>query len=91
VLKSAIAGQHFASTITMHPSSTDSPVPDGTANTAFLKGCQRPERGRGQVTATFLLETLRGSPRPPVATHADGAAEFQRLSWPHVTVGTLRK
>ena len=94
VLHSAIAGQHFTSTTTLHVSSTDSPVPGGgTANTAFLKGgAQGPNAVAATVTATFWLETLQGQ---SVATQLQYSQtvllNFNGLSWPHITVGTLRK
>ena len=94
VLHSAIAGQHFTSTTTLHVSSTDSPVPGGgTANTAFLKGgAQGPNAVAATVTATFWLETLQGQSAPTQLQYSQTVLlNFNTLSWPHITVGTLRK
>ncbi len=94
VLDSAIAGQHITSTTTLHVSSTDSPVPGGgTANTAFLKGgAQGPNAVAATVTATFWLETLQGQPASTQLQYSQTVLlNFNGLSWPHVTVGTLHK
>jgi hypothetical protein len=94
VLHAAIAGQHITSTITLHVSTTDSPVPGGgTANTAFLKGGSRgPNAVAASVTAMFWLETLQGQTAPTQLQYSQTVLlNFNNLSWPHVTVGTLRK
>ena len=64
-LHNAIAGQRITSTITLHVSTTDNPVPGGgTANTAFLRGGpQGPNAVAASVTALFWLETLQGGRR----------------------------
>jgi hypothetical protein len=93
-LHSAIAGQHITSTITLHVSTTDSPVPGGgTANTAFLRGgAKGPNAVAASVTATFWLETLEGQTAPTQLQYSQTVLlNFNGLSWPHVTVGTLRK
>jgi hypothetical protein len=94
VLHTAIAGQHITNTITLHVSSTDAPVPGGgTANTAFLKGGpQGPNAVSASVTATFWLQTLQGQTAPTQLQYSQTVLlNFNGLSWPHVTVGTLRK
>jgi hypothetical protein len=94
VLHTAIAGQHITSTITLHVSTTDNPVPGGgTANTAFLKGgSQGPNAVAASVTAMFWLETLEGQAAPTQLQYSQTVLlNFNNLSWPHVTVGTLRK
>jgi hypothetical protein len=94
VLHSAIAGQHFAHTTTLHVSTTDSPVPGGgTANTAFLKGgAQGPNAVAATVTATFWLETLQGQSAPTQLQYSQTVLlNFNGLSWPHITVGTLHQ
>ena len=94
VLHGAIAGQHITSTITLHVSTTDNPVPGGgTANTAFLKGGSHgPNAVAASVTAMFWLETLQGQTAPTQLQYSQTVLlNFNNLSWPHVTVGTLRK
>jgi hypothetical protein len=94
VLHAAIAGQHITSTITLHVSTTDNPVPGGgTANTAFLRGGpQGPNAVTASVTAMFWLETLQGQTAPTQLQYSQTVLlNFNGLSWPHVTVGTLRK
>ena len=98
VLKAAIAAQTITHT-TVLDVTTKSATPltgGGTSNTAFLKGgAQGPNADATQVTATFWIETVKGT---------GGAADFLQLqytqtvmlnfnglSWPHVTVATLRK
>jgi hypothetical protein len=94
VLHAAIAGQHIRSTITLHVSTTDNPVPGGgTANTAFLKGGSHgPNAVAASVTSMFWLETLQGQTAPTQLQYSQTVLlNFNNLSWPHVTVGTLRK
>jgi len=94
VLHSAIANQHITETVTLHVSSTDAPVPGGgTANTAFLKGGNDgPNAVSASVTATFWLETLQGQSAPTQLQYTQTVLlNFNGLSWPHITVGTLRK
>ncbi len=94
VLHAAIAGQHITSTTTLHVTSTDTPVPGGgTANTAFLKGGpQGPNAVTASVVSTFWLETVQGQPAENQLQYSQTVLlNFNGLSWPHVTVGTLRK
>ena len=94
ILQAAIAGQHITSTTTLHVTSTDTPVPGGgTANTAFLKGgADGPNADAVSVSATFWLETLQGQSAPTQLQYAQTVLlNFNTLSWPHITVATLRK
>jgi hypothetical protein len=94
VLHSAITGQQIHATTTLHVASNDAPVPGGgTANTAFLKGGpQGPNAVAASVTATFWLETLAGGTAPTQLQYSQLVLlNFNGLSWPHVTVGTLKK
>jgi hypothetical protein len=94
VLRAAITGQHFHSTTTLHVSTSDAPVPGGgTANTAFLNGgTQGPNAVTARVGATFWLETLQGDTAPTQLQYSQLVLlNFNGLSWPHITVGTLRK
>jgi hypothetical protein len=93
VLVSASAGQQVVSTITLHVSSTDLPVVGGgTENTAFLQGTAGgPNADAVQVTSTFWLETVKGSPDFLQLQYSQTVLlNFNGLSWPHVTVATLR-
>jgi hypothetical protein len=94
ILQAAIAGQHITSTTTLHVTSTDTPVPGGgTANTAFLKGgADGPNAVAVSVNSTFWLETLQGQSAPTQLQYAQTVLlNFNTLSWPHITVATLRK
>jgi hypothetical protein len=94
VLRSAIAGQHITATTTLHVTTGDAPVPGGgTANTAFLKGgAQGPNAVAASVAATFWLETIEGESAPSQLQYSQTVLlNFNGLSWPHVTVGTLHK
>jgi hypothetical protein len=94
VLRSAIAGQQIHATTRLHVSSRDAPLPGGgTANTAFLAGAAHgPNALATQVTATFLLETIRGDTGPRQLQYSQVVLlNFNGLSWPHITVATLTK
>jgi hypothetical protein len=94
ILQAALAGQHITATTTLHVTSTDKPVPGGgTANTAFLKGgAHGPNADAASVNATFWLETLQGQSAPTQLQYAQTVLlNFAGLSWPHITVATLRK
>jgi len=99
VLQTALQGQSIVQTTTLRISSKVGvvPVPDvggGTANIAFLAGNPAPNALAAQVDATFWIETVKG---------ADGEVfeqlqytqtvllNFNGLSWPHVSVATLRR
>ena len=94
ILQAVLAGQHITATTTLHVTSTDLPVPGGgTANTAFLKGgADGPNAVSASVNATFWLETLQGESAPSQLQYAQTVLlNFNGLSWPHITIGTLRK
>ncbi|MGO8887155.1 MAG: heme-binding protein [Streptosporangiaceae bacterium] len=94
VLRSALSGQHIHSTTTLHVATSDPPVSGGgTANTAFLKGAAHgPNALAAHVTATFWLETLQGETEAGQLQYSQLVLlNFNGLSWPHVTVATLRK
>ena len=88
VLKSVIRD------IAPHVTTIDLPTPGGvTANTAFLKGgADGPNATAVSVTATFWLETLQGQSAPTQLQYTQTVLlNFNGISWPHVTVGTLHK
>jgi hypothetical protein len=94
VLTAAIAGQHITSTTALHMTTLNHPVlGGGAANTAFLKGgADGANADAVQATATFWLETLQGQSAPTQLQYTQTVLlNFAGISWPHVTVGTLRK
>ena len=55
-------------------------------------GAQGPNAVTASVSATFWLETVQGQPAPSQLQYAQTVMlNFNGLSWPHITVGTLRK
>jgi len=94
LLKAAIAGQNILSTTTLKISTQPAPiVGGGTANTAFLAGgADGPNALSAVVSATFWIETVQGSPNFLQLQYSQLVLlNFNGLSWPHVTVGTLTK
>ena len=94
VLTAAIAGQHITATTTLHVTTIDLPTPGGgTANTAFLKGgADGPNATAVSAACTFWLETLQGQSAPTQLQYTQTVLlNFNGISWPHVTVGTLHK
>lgn len=96
VLQAAIADQKIIQTVTLKISSLPSPIGGGgTANTAFLQGATA---GNGnadaaQVDATFWIETVQepdGSTFQQLQYSQRVLLNFAELSWPHVSVATLR-
>jgi hypothetical protein len=70
----------------------------GTANTAFLAASGGPPGGNAkatQVEATFWIETIAGTGGHPDKHQLHYTQlvmlDFNGLSWPHITVGTLVK
>jgi len=95
VLTAATAGQRIATTTTLVVSS-DTTMPvlgGGTANTAFLQGGPGgPNAVAARVDATFWIQTSQGSPAPDLLQYSQVVLlNFNGLSWPHVTVATLKK
>jgi hypothetical protein len=95
VLQAAIAGQTILSTTTLHISTRPSAplVGGGTANTAFLAGAaDGPNAVSAEVSATFWIETVKGTPNFLQLQYSQLVLlNFNGLSWPHVTVATLKK
>lgn len=94
VLQAAIAGQTILSTTTLQVSTTPTaPVTGGgTANTAFLAGSAAPNAVSFSVSATFWIELVKGTPNFLQLQYSQLVMlNFNGLSWPHVSVGTLRK
>jgi hypothetical protein len=63
------------------------------ANTAFLKGgADGPNATAVSSACTFWLETLQGQSAPTQLQYTQTVLlNFNGISWPHVTVGTLHK
>ena len=103
-LSQAIAGQTILSTTVLAISSDSSApnsVPDaggGTGNIAFLTGKGTPPAGGPnantlRVTATFWIERVRdkdGREFDQLQYTQRVLLNFNGLSWPHITVATLR-
>jgi hypothetical protein len=97
VLQNDIAGQTITRTVVLTVTSLSTPVPGGgTANTAFLKGApgRAPNADAVQFTAIFWIETVKGQEGQPDFLQLQYTQtvmlDFGGLSWPHVTVATLR-
>ncbi|HEV2865687.1 MAG TPA: heme-binding protein [Allosphingosinicella sp.] len=94
VLQNAISGQNITRTTNLITTTGQTPViGGGTANTAFLQGDTAPNAVAARMDAIFWIEEVE----------EDGAAvlqlqytqtvmlDFAGLSWPHVSVATLRQ
>jgi hypothetical protein len=95
VLQAAIAGQTILATTTLQISTQPTaPITGGgTANTAFLAGgASGPNAVSAFMTATFWIELVKGTPDFFQLQYSQLVMlNFNGLSWPHVTVGTLKK
>jgi hypothetical protein len=82
-----------ATTTTLQVSTHDRSLPGGgAANIAFLKGTDGPNAVTSLVTATFWLQTFQGASHPQRLQYSQLVLlDFNGISWPHVTVATLRK
>jgi hypothetical protein len=94
VLQAAIAGQTILSTTTLKvDTKPTAPVTGGgTSNTAFLNGgAGGPNAVSVEVSATFWIETVKGSPNFLQLQYSQLVLlNFNGLSWPHITVATLK-
>jgi hypothetical protein len=100
VLKQALEGQTIKNTVVLDVSSdTSTPVfGGGLANTAFLQGSpnEGPNARAALVRATFWIETVAGAIADGPDLHQLQYTQtvllnFDGLSWPHITVATLRR
>jgi hypothetical protein len=105
VLTAAIAGQTITHTTVLTintkvpatpPPPTAPNVGGGTDNIAFLRGGPAgPNADSAQMTATFWIERVAAGPHGPAFLQLQYTQtvmlNFNRLSWPHVSVATLRK
>jgi len=93
VLTAAGAGVSVASTTMLQISSDKTPVlGGGTANIAFLQGDTVPNADAALITATFWIQTTQGAVEPDLLQYTQTVLlDFNGLSWPHVSVATLRR
>jgi len=99
VLLDAIQGQDIKSTTVLIISTRHQPVPGGgTANTAFLEAGSSPPGGNAtatEVEAIFWIETVAdqygGADSLQLQYTQTVQLVFNGLSWPHVSVATLKK
>ncbi|MFL5381844.1 MAG: heme-binding protein [Longimicrobiaceae bacterium] len=97
VLEAAIAGQTITHTTVLTVSTLSPPIEGGgTANTVFLQGTSTsaPNASAVQVSAIFWIETVQGGPGQPDYLQLQYTQtvllDFNGLSWPHVSVATLK-
>lgn len=93
ILQAAIAGQHILSTTTLHLDTTLSLAGSGTSNTVFLQGAlDGPNAMSANVSADFYIELVSGTPPFLQLQYSQTVLlQFNNFTWPHVTVGTLKK
>lgn len=93
VLRQALVRQNITSTTRLQVSSaTPDIVGGGVANTAFLVGDSAPNAVAAKVTSTFWLEQLDGEDQASQLQYTQNVLlDFNGLSWPHITVATLRR
>ncbi len=94
VLTSALTELTIASTVRLQVS-TDDTTPilgGGVANTAFLQGGSDGANAvAARVSSTFWLQTIQGSAQPDLLQYSQTVLlNFKGVSWPHVSVATLR-
>jgi len=97
VLKAAIASQHITKTIALVISTNPTApiVGGGTENTSFLQGTSDgPNAQAASMTAIFWIESVAATAHEPAFTQLQYTQtvllNFNGLSWPHVSVATLR-
>lgn len=99
VLQTALQGQSIVQTTTLRISSKVGvvPVPNvggGVANIAFLVGNPAPNALAAEVDAIFWIETVKdanGEVFEQLQYTQTVLLNFNGLSWPHVSVATLRR
>jgi hypothetical protein len=99
VIQKAIQGQSITRTVVLSISTRHTPIKGGgTANTAFLADATNPPGGNAnavEVEAIFWIETVAGTGGHPDTLQLQYTQlvqlNFNGLTWPHVTVATLKK
>jgi hypothetical protein len=88
------SGQNMKRRVFLHVTTVHTPIPaGGIADTAFLRSASNPPGGNAnavQVDSTFWIETLADNSLQLQYTQRV-LLNFNGLSWPHVTVATLKK
>jgi hypothetical protein len=98
VLQAALQGQTIKNRTFIRITSKHTPISGGgTANMAFLAASSPPGGNANavEVDATFWIETVAGPPGQPDTLQLQYTQlvnlNFNGLTWPHVTVATLKK
>ena len=99
VLHQALVGQTIKARTFLQITTKHAPIPGGgTANTAFLQAATPAGIGNAnafEMDATFWIETVAGTGGQPDFLQLQYTQlvqlDFNNLTWPHVTVATLRK
>ena len=99
VIQKAIQGQNITRTVVLQISTKHAPIKGGgTANTAFLAAAKNPPGGNANavdVEAIFWIERVAGTGGNPDTLQLQYTQlvelNFNGLTWPHVTVATLKK
>ena len=95
VLREAIVHQNITSTIRLQVTTAHKPIiGGGIANTAFLAGSDAFDANAvtATVTSTFWLEKLDHEERASQLQYTQTVLlNFDEVSWPHITVATLRR
>jgi len=99
VLQAALQGQDIVETTVLSISSKLGVVPvpsagGGVANIAFLAGNAAPNALAAEIDATFWIETVKGPSGETfhqLQYSQTVLLNFNGLSWPHVSVATLRR
>jgi hypothetical protein len=90
-LEPAPAGATFHDTVRLHVTTTPKPVVGGgTANTAFLKVNADATRVDATFQVTTVTPTGGGAPYRWLQYVQSVLLDFDELSWPHVTVASLK-
>jgi hypothetical protein len=99
VLQAALQGQDIVETTVLSISSKLGVVPvpsagGGVANIAFLAGNAAPNAVAAEIDATFWIETVKspsGETFQQLQYSQTVLLNFNGLSWPHVSVATLKR
>ncbi|MBV8525924.1 MAG: hypothetical protein JOY71_28065, partial [Acetobacteraceae bacterium] len=97
VLKDAIKNQKITKTTVLSIDTVPNPplVGGGTDNISFLQGtADGPNANAARMSAIFWIETVEDCEKPPYLQLQYTQLvflNFNGLTWPHVSVATLRK
>lgn len=94
IINTKAASQHITSCKSFSMSTTPTPIAGGgVANTAFLQGLGAPNAKTSLVSMTMKIQHVQDGPEQFLQLQYSQTVllDFAGLSWPHVTVATLRK